>query len=314
MTEALTLALAGDTMLGRTVAREIGEGRELLDPDVVAVTGEAELFVVNLECCISDRGEPWAAPGKPFFFRAPPEAAELLAGWGVDCVSLANNHALDFGPDALLDTLAHLDAAGVAHVGAGPDPAAARAPARVGRATFVAATDHPADFAAGPGRPGVAFADLQRGVPDWLREAAAGAVCLIHWGPNMVGAPIPPVRRAAAELERAGAALVAGHSAHVPHGVAGRVLFDLGDFLDDYAVHRELRNDLGLLFLVRLAGDRVDAEAVPLALDFCHTRLAGPKEAAPLVNRFAGACAELGTDVEIAGGRIRFVLAEPKGS
>jgi poly-gamma-glutamate synthesis protein (capsule biosynthesis protein) len=311
MTEALTLALAGDTMLGRTVAREIGEGREVLDPDVVAVAGTAELFVVNLECCISDRGERWAAPGKPFFFRAPPEAAELLAGWGVDCVSLANNHALDFGYDALLDTLAHLDAAGVAHVGAGPDAAAARAPARVGRAMFVAATDHPADFVAGPGRPGVAYADLRRGVPDWLREAASGAVCLVHWGPNMVPAPIPSVRRAAAELEQAGAALVAGHSAHVPHGAAGRVLFDLGDFLDDYAVHPELRNDLGLLFLVRLAAERVEVEAVPLALDFCRTRLADPGEAAPLVNRFTAACAELGTAVEITEGRIHLVSKNP---
>jgi hypothetical protein len=309
MTGALTLALAGDTMLGRSVASAIAEGREpLLDPEVVALAGTADLFVLNLECCISDRGERWPAPGKPFFFRAPPRAAELLAGWGVHCVSLANNHALDYGRNALLDTLAHLDAAGVAHVGAGPDVDSARAPARVGGVTFVAATDHPADFAAGPGRPGVAYADLRRGLPDWLREAAAGAVCLIHWGPNMVGAPIPPVRRAAGELDRAGAALVAGHSAHVPHGAAGRVLFDLGDFLDDYATHPQLRNDLGLLFLVRLAAGRVEVEAVPLALDFCHTRLAGAAEAAPLVNRFTAACAELGTDAEIAGGRIRLVM------
>jgi poly-gamma-glutamate capsule biosynthesis protein CapA/YwtB (metallophosphatase superfamily) len=308
MSGALTLALAGDTMLGRSVARAIAEGRgPLLDPDVVALAGTADLFVLNLECCISDRGELWPAPGKPFFFRAPPQAAELLAAWGVDCVSLANNHALDYGRDALLDTLAHLDAVGVAHVGAGPDADAARAPARVAGVTFAAATDHPPDFAAGPGRPGVAYANLRRGLPDWLRAAATGAVCLVHWGPNMVGAPIPPVRRAARELEDAGAALVAGHSAHVPHGAAGRVLFDLGDFLDDYAVHAELRNDLGLLFLVRLTTGRIEVEAVPLALDFCHTRLADAAEAAPLVNRFVAACADLGTDADVVGGRIRLV-------
>jgi poly-gamma-glutamate synthesis protein (capsule biosynthesis protein) len=54
------------------------------------------------------------------------------------------------------------------------------------------------------------------------------------------------VRTAAEALVAAGATLVAGHSAHIFHGVAGRVLFDLGDFLDNYAVDPELRNDLGL--------------------------------------------------------------------
>lgn len=303
----MRLALAGDTMLGRGVAEAIAhDGGPLLDPDVVAVAAEADLFVVNLECCISDRGAPWAAPGKPFFFRAPPRAAELLAGWGVDCVSLANNHALDFGRDALLDTLHWLGDAGIAWVGAGADERAARAPVRLAGRDVVAATDHPADFAAGPGRPGVAYADLRRGVPDWLRHASGGALCLVHWGPNMVAAPVDRVRRAARELVGAGAALVVGHSAHVPHGAGGRVLYDLGDFLDDYAVDRALRNDLGLLFLVTLDG--AEAEAVPLALDYCHTRLATAQEAAPLVERFTRSCVELGGDAELVGGRVRFRL------
>ncbi|MER3412534.1 MAG: poly-gamma-glutamate biosynthesis protein, partial [Thermoleophilia bacterium] len=70
-----------------------------------------------------------------------------------------------------------------------------------------------------------------------------------HWGPNMAVEPVPHVRRAACELVEAGASLVAGHSAHVFQGVQGRVLYDLGDFLDDYRVDPELRNDLGLLWL-----------------------------------------------------------------
>src|ERR687886_151571 len=98
-------------------------------PGVVEVAGEADLFVLNLECCVSQRGSPGRLRGKPFFFRAPPAAAELLAALGVDCVTLANNHALDFGAVALADTLRHLAAAGIATVGAGPDLAAARRPA-----------------------------------------------------------------------------------------------------------------------------------------------------------------------------------------
>ena len=56
---AITLALAGDAMLGRGVAEAIAAGQEILDPEVVAVAGEADLFLLNLECCISDRGTRW---------------------------------------------------------------------------------------------------------------------------------------------------------------------------------------------------------------------------------------------------------------
>ena len=81
--------------------------------------------MLNLECCISERGVP--SSGKVFHFRAPPASAEALARLGVDCVTLANNHALDLGPTALVDTFAYLESAGIAWVGAGPDLDQARA-------------------------------------------------------------------------------------------------------------------------------------------------------------------------------------------
>jgi len=70
------LALAGDTMLGRGVAArlETRPPSALFAPELVEVAQEADLFVLNLECCISERGEPWPDPRKPFFFRAPPVA------------------------------------------------------------------------------------------------------------------------------------------------------------------------------------------------------------------------------------------------
>jgi poly-gamma-glutamate synthesis protein (capsule biosynthesis protein) len=242
------LALAGDTMLGRQVARAILEERvPLLDADVVAVAAESDLFIVNLECCISERGRPWPDSAKPFFFRAPPAAAERLAEIGVDCVTLANNHALDFGAQALLDTLASLSGAGIAHVGAGPDVASARAPVRLSagatRLGVVGASDHPAAFAAGPAEPGIAYAALHEGGIDWLADAVAAArrdadMVLVtpHWGPNMTVRPAPYIRRAAHALLAAGATLVAGHSAHLVHGIEPGVLYDLGDFIDDYTV------------------------------------------------------------------------------
>ena len=312
----VTLALAGDTMLGRSVARALATTppEALVAPEVRAALGRADLVVLNLECCISERGRPWPAPGKPFFFRAPPRAVELLALLGVDCVTLANNHALDYGYDALADTLEHLATAGIAAVGAGGDLERARRPVTLAagglRVEVLGVTDHPSDFAAGPDRPGVAFADLARQVPDWLLDtvrAADADVTLVtpHWGPNMTSGPVGHVRRAAAALVKAGATLVAGHSAHVPHGVAGPVLYDLGDFLDDYRVDPRLRNDLGLLFLVTLDGrGPVGLEALPLKLDFCHTRLATGEDAAWMRRRFRSACAALGTPVEEDGQRL----------
>jgi poly-gamma-glutamate synthesis protein (capsule biosynthesis protein) len=122
----------------------------------------------------------------------------------------------------------------------------------------------------------------------------------------MVPSPLRYVERAAAALRAAGATLVAGHSAHVFHGVADGVVYDLGDFIDDYATDPSLRNDLGLLFLVTFddRGQPTLLEAVPLALDYCHTRLAEPEEARWIADRFRAACADLGTEVTERGGRL----------
>jgi poly-gamma-glutamate capsule biosynthesis protein CapA/YwtB (metallophosphatase superfamily) len=303
-------------MLGRGVAERLraAPAGSLFAPEVVAVCEEADLFVLNLECCISERGTPWPAPGKPFFFRAPPAAVETLMELGVDCVTLANNHALDFGADALIDTLEHLSAAGISCVGAGPNVAAARNASVIEadgfRLAVIGVTDHPEDFAAAEDRPGVAYADLRTGVPEWLAEAVgsveADAVLVTpHWGPNMSPDPVRHVREAAPALLKAGATLVAGHSAHVFQGIQGEVLYDLGDFIDDYITDPALRNDLGLLFLVTLdRGGPVGLEAIPLKLEFCYTRLADGENVAWIRRRFRDACVPFGTEVEERGDRL----------
>ncbi|MEO3823724.1 CapA family protein [Actinomadura sp. B10D3] len=314
----ITLALAGDTMLGRGVADEIAASgpHGLFSGGVREVFAEADLAVLNLECCVSARGRRWDAPGKPFHFRAPPAAVDALADLGVGCVTVANNHALDFGPDALADTLALLGRAGIRTVGAGADLERAREPAVLdaggARVAVVGVTDHPSDFAAGEDRPGVALADLERGVPGFLldgvrrlRDEHDAVLVLPHWGPNMTSEPLPYVRRAARALVDAGATLVAGSSAHVFHGIAWPVVFDMGDFVDDYAVDAGLRNDLGLVFLVRLeAAGPSRIEAVPLRLDFCRTRLADGADRAWIADRFTRACAGFGTPVTVRDGRL----------
>ena len=133
------------------------------------------------------------------------------------------------------------------------------------RIGLVGVSDHPAEYAAGQDTEGIAQADpTSHRCPPWLLEGLASLrdrcdriIAFPHWGPNMVAESAPaaqPRQRAAG----GGAELVA---AHVFHGVgwsaAGPVLTDLGDALDDYRVDPVLRNDLGVLAIWEVGGDRM---------------------------------------------------------
>lgn len=128
-----TLGFTGDVMLGRVV-----DDRQRNCP-VSAVWGDLfdrlqglDGLFVNLECCLSTRGRPWQRTNRPFHFRADPAwAVPALRQAGVDWVSLANNHLLDFEEPALLDTLDVLDEGGIARSGAGTNVVEAREPATV---------------------------------------------------------------------------------------------------------------------------------------------------------------------------------------
>jgi poly-gamma-glutamate synthesis protein (capsule biosynthesis protein) len=100
----------------------------------------------------------------------------------------------------------------------------------------------------------------------------------------------------------AGATLVAGHSAHVFHGVGwadgAPLLFDLGDALDDYAIDPSLRNDLGVLALWRPGDAGAPIELIGLRLDYCRTGLARDADADWIAERLAAACRLLGSSVE----------------
>jgi len=175
--------------------------------------------------------------------------------------------------------------------------------------TVIGFTDHPAEYAAETDRPGVAHVDLRRGVEPWvLRTTTEATGCVLvtpHWGPNLAPEPRPYVRAAATQLLDAGASLVVGHSAHVVQGVERTVLYDSGDFLDDYRVHPDLRNDLSLLFLVEVDRGRPRRlEAVPLKLEFCRTALATGDDARWIRRRFRHACAAFGGEVAEVDGRL----------
>ena len=98
----------------------------IVSQEVLEIMRSANVAMANNEFTFTNRGEP--IPGKRFTFRGDPENVNVYHEMGVDIVGMANNHAFDYGPDSLTDTLSTLDSAGIAHVGAGENINDARAP------------------------------------------------------------------------------------------------------------------------------------------------------------------------------------------
>src|SRR5215208_6127198 len=233
MAPSITLALAGDVMLGRRVNPMIAEhGAAYPWGDLLPTLTSADCFLINLECALTDHTERWRDGNvKPFHFRADPGVVETLRVAGVDFAALANNHAADYEMAGLLDTVRVLDEAGIAHAGAGADLMAAGAPAflttgawRIG---VVAFADHPVAWAAGSTSPGINYTQVLLAADDFAAIERAVAVARrradlvifsIHWGPNQRVRPTPAFRDFARRVIEAGADVFWGHSAHVVQG------------------------------------------------------------------------------------------------
>ena len=307
-----TLALTGDVMLGRGVNETLRTARpEEPWGDVLPLLDSADLRIINLECAITEHKQPWSLTPKVFHFRADPVATEVLRAARVDACSLANNHTLDFEERGLLDTLRHLEEAGIPYAGVGRDAEEAARPALLeGGVALVAFTDNEPPFAAGPDRPGTNYLPVSL-EPEVLRrvEAAVGAareagartiVFSNHWGPNMVQRPREIFRRFARAAVDRGVDLYYGHSAHVFQGVEiynGKpILYDTGDFIDDYAVDPSLRNDRSFLFRVSVeGGDLERLELYPVVLPYARVELARGAEREAIMDRMVDLSAEMGT-------------------
>jgi len=323
----LRLVFGGDAMLGRLV----GDAIACRGPDypLGAIAGlllQADLAVVNLECAITASTRLWSGAPKAFYFGAPPQAACSLAGAGVRLVSLANNHALDYGVEGLRDTLRVLDAYGIAHAGAGEDLAAARRPAivdckgvSVGMAAFC---DHQQDFAAQARRPGIAWLDLEdepaalaafgEALAPLQAAGVAWPILSLHWGPNMVWRPGPRFRRLAHAAIDMGWKILFGHSAHVFHGIELRqgcpILYAAGDLVDDYYVDPQFRNDHQVLFELELSGGTLRRLVLhPLFIGNCRSVPANADQRAWIGHQLDTLCRELGTGVRVDGERFEIV-------
>ncbi|MEF8901507.1 MAG: CapA family protein [Halovenus sp.] len=272
MTGSIRIGLTGDVMLGRNVdSYQQRRPPEAVWRNVLDRLQDLDGLFINLECCLSTRGTRWTRTDRAFHFRADPDwVVPALEAAGVEGCALANNHVLDFGAVALEDTLDVLDDAGFAHAGAGRTIERALDPAvvRIGdlTAAVVSFTDNTPEYAADETSPGTARIEIdvendrsRELVGESLSRAKASdpdlLIASLHWGPNMVTEPPPAFRTFGRFLVDNGVDLVHGHSAHVFQGIevydGAPILYDTGDFVDDYAVDRDLRNDRGFLFEFR---------------------------------------------------------------
>jgi poly-gamma-glutamate capsule biosynthesis protein CapA/YwtB (metallophosphatase superfamily) len=266
--QSLSLAFVGDVMLGRLVNQHLKqESPEYVWGNTLPILKKADGLICNLECTVSDRGEPWSVTPKVFHFRSDAKNITALAKAGVTIASLANNHALDYGYGALEDTLTLLDSAEISHAGAGANLDAASTPAVASiknqTIAMLAFTDNQPDWRAQMEIPGVLFVPIDprdrraqalfKTVAQ-LKAKSDVVVVSAHWGGNWGYDVSDEHIEFAHRLVLAGADVVFGHSPHVCRAVEiyrGRpILYSCGDFIDDYAVDALEPNDESFIFKV----------------------------------------------------------------
>jgi poly-gamma-glutamate synthesis protein (capsule biosynthesis protein) len=313
-----TLALTGDVMLGRLVNDRLKDMQpEQVWGDVLPHLAQADLRIINLECALTSHLQPWSRTEKMFYFRADPKVVQVLQAANIDGCSLANNHILDYEVQGLRDTMQALDAAGICHAGAGENDKEAAAPTLLEahgpspcRVALLSYTDNEPDFAAGETLPGTNFLEVSLNdttiarISDSIAQARAGGANLVvfsnHWGANFVERPSQEFRKFSRRVIELGADIFHGHSAHICQGIEiyrGKpILYDTGNFIDDYAVHPLLRNDRSCLFKLEYEQGKLQRiELMPVSLSVANVALACGSEFEEICVHMEMLCGEFGT-------------------
>lgn len=239
------LLFAGDILLSSHVTSaydKAGGINGVLDEGYRTEIEGADIFMANEEFPFSDRGS--AAQDKQFTFRLPPARVSMMNEIGVDIVALANNHSLDFGTDALVDTCTALDGAGIKYVGAGPDMNRARQLEKMevnGKTIgFLAASRVYPDpnWVAGSKKPGMVSGYDPSILLEEIKKAKGSCdylVVYVHWGVERDEKPQEYQRMLGKQIIDAGADLVVGSHPHVLQGIEyynGKpICYSLGNFI-----------------------------------------------------------------------------------
>ncbi len=283
--EPIVLAFAGDVNLDENShpADQYDTEKKgilgVLSQDLVDEMNSADIMMLNNEFAYSTRGTKTL--DKSYTFRADPSRVEILKEMGVDIVSLANNHALDYGPDALADTFDTLDNAGIDYVGAGENLDRAKAPIyyTVGGKKIAYLAASRVVFAMnwyaskdGLGMIGTYDPTL---ILESIKEANANSdfvVIFVHWGIERENYPVDYQRALAKQYIDAGADVVVGCHPHVMQGVEfykGKLIaYSLGNFL-----FTDKTNKSGLLKLYLDPGDSVKVQLLPTMYSGTYTYL-----------------------------------------
>ncbi len=307
--ETITIGLTGDVMIGRLV----NENLDTVAPayiwgDLLPLLTQTDLNLINLEAALTTSLN--IVP-KVFNFKADPHKVQSLKEARIDVVNLANNHVLDYADEGLLETLTTLDHAGIQHVGAGRNSDEALAPVikNVNGITIgiLGCTDNEPTWLATVDRPGVNYVDvgdlaLLKKPIEQLRPLVDFLILSIHWGPNMRPRPSQRFRHFAHELIDCGVDLLHGHSAHIFQGIEeykGKlILYDTGDFVDDYYVDPFLRNDRTFLFLVEVGRQGIQRlRLIPARIDNFQVNRAKAKDAQAIMEHMKLLSKEMGTEL-----------------
>lgn len=265
------LGLAGDVMIGRGV-NEVISRKGYLYPwgNILEILRRTDINIVNLETALTNSNQE--VP-KVFNFKASPDKVKTLAEARITAVSLANNHILDFSEKGMVETMHTLQAAGIKYAGAGLNEEEAAQPAIIVKNNFrlglLSFTDNERSWAARPNYSGINYIDIsnsndkRRALSSvkQLRKDVDVLVVSLHWGPNMREEPSAPFVDFAHQLVEEGGDIIHGHSAHIFQAIEvyrnKLILYDTGDFVDDYALNPLLRNDLSFFFLVELNKSKI---------------------------------------------------------
>lgn len=274
----LVIQAAGDVMLGgRWEAQMARDGYLYPFERIAPELKKADLTLVNLEAPLTARGSEFR--DKKYRFRVNPVAATALKKAGITAVTLANNHSMDYGVQGLLDTLQQLDKAGIGHVGAGENLAAARKPVIYDlHGTKVALLGYsltlPQEFWAAAKRAGTAPL-MEKTIKEDIsaaRKQASIVVVAVHWGEEAKTRLRDYQPRLGRMMIDAGADAVIGHHPHILQGIErykrGIIFYSLGNFT--FAQKSRIA-ERTLLVRLHFDGDHRSAELVPINIRYQET-------------------------------------------
>lgn len=276
--EEIVITAVGDIMLaGRWAPILRKRGYDHPFDGVRKELAGSDINLANLESPIAEGGQEYSE--KKFRFRAEPQVAKAVRAAGFNLVTLANNHSMDFGGEALAETLHHLSENGIAWIGAGTNLSEARKMAlftvKGKRIAFLGySLTQPVEFFAGQDRPGTApgYEKLVTADITNARREADYVIVSFHWGKEATSTVQPYQRSAAHAAIEAGADVIIGHHPHVLQGIerykGGIIFYSLGNFT---FASKSATADVSAMIRLKLTDDRREAEILPL--DVLHRRV-----------------------------------------